>query len=68
MFVPFAEMRCAPFKTYEDIPPLTREYIVYVSGEKNLDSVPLDDINGFMLMLYDYEKQRRDEWEDGWVM
>lgn len=68
MFVPFAEMKTAPFKTYEDIPPLTREYIVYVAGEKELEKIPLDDINGFMLMLYDAEKIKRDEWEDGWVL
>ena len=63
---PFAEMKCAPFKTYDEIPLLTREYIVYVSGEQNLFTIPLEDINGFMLMLYDYEKQRRDEYK--WVM
>jgi hypothetical protein len=52
MFVPFAEMKIAPFKCYEDIPQLTKEYIVYVSGEKELEKVPLTEINGFMEMLY----------------
>jgi hypothetical protein len=68
MFVPFAEMKVAPFATYDEIPVLTREYIVYVTGEKELETVPLDDINSFMLMIYDAEKQKRDEWEDGWVL
>lgn len=68
MFVPFAEMKTAPFETYEDIPPLTREYIVYVVGEKELEKISLDDINSFMLMIYDAEQQKRDEWEDGWVL
>jgi len=68
MFVPFAEMKTAPFKTYADIPQLTREYIVYVAGEKELEKIPLDDINGFMLMLYEAEAKKREEWEDGWVV
>ena len=68
MFVPFAEMKVAPFKTYDDIPALTREYIVYVTDAKMVEEIPLDDINGFMLMLYDAEKRKREEWEDGWVL
>jgi hypothetical protein len=68
MFVPFAEMKTAPFKTYDEIPTLTREYIVYVVGEQILEDIPLDDINSFMLMIYDAEKQKRNEWTDGWVL
>lgn len=68
MFVPFAEMKTAPFKTYDEIPTLTKEYIVYVAGIDKLEELPLEDINGFMLMIYDAEKQKRDEWEDGWVL
>ena len=68
MYVPFAEMKVAPFKTYEEIPPLTKEYIVYVSGETDLESVPLEDINSFMDMLYEIENRKRAEWEDGWVL
>jgi hypothetical protein len=68
MLVPFAEMKAAPFKTYEDIPLLTKEYIVYVAEEAEIENIPLDDINGFMLMLYDAEKRKREEWEDGWVI
>jgi len=68
MFVPFAEMKVAPFKCYEDIPQLTKEYIVYVSGEADLENVPLEDINSFMQMLYEIENRRREEYEDGWVI
>jgi hypothetical protein len=68
MFVPYAEMKTAPFRTYDDIPTLTKEYIVYVAGEDKLENIPLDDINSFMLGLYEYEKRKRDEWEDGWVL
>jgi hypothetical protein len=68
MFVPYAEMKTAPFRTYDDIPTLTKEYIVYVAGEEKLENIPLDDINSFMLGLYEYEKRKRDEWEDGWVL
>lgn len=68
MFVPFAEMKTAPFKTYDDIPALTKEYVVYVAGEKNVEDIPLDDINGFMVMLYEAEAKKREEWEDGWVV
>jgi hypothetical protein len=68
MFVPFKEMKTAPYKTYEDIPPLTREYIMYVSGQVEWKNIPLEEINSFMLMIYEAEKQKRDEWEDGWVI
>lgn len=68
MFVPFAEMKTAPFKTYDDIPVLTREYILYVADVDDVETVPLDDINGFMLMLYEAEARKREEWEDGWVL
>ena len=68
MFVPFAEMKTAPFKTYDDIPALTKEYVVYVAGEKNVEDIPLDDINGFMVMIYEAEAKKREEWEDGWVL
>ncbi len=67
MFVPFAEMKTAPFKTYEDIPQFTKEYVIYVTGY-DLEKIPLEDINGFMVGLYEYEKAKRDEWEDGWVL
>ena len=68
MYIPFAEMKVAPFKTYEEIPALTKEYIVYVSGETDLENVPLEDINSFMDMLYEIENRKRVEWEDGWVL
>lgn len=68
MYVPFAEMKTAPFATYDDIPLTTREYILYVSGERDLSTVPLEDINGFMRMIYEVEKIKRDEWQDGWVL
>jgi hypothetical protein len=68
MFIPFAEMKIAPFKTYEEIPVLTREYIVYVAGERDLMNVPLADINSFMAMLYEVETRKRAEYEDGWVI
>lgn len=68
MFVPFAEMKVAPFKTYEEIPQLTKEYIVYVSGEPNLEKVPLEDINSFLEMIYEVEAAKRAEWDDGWVL
>jgi hypothetical protein len=67
VFIPFAEMKVAPFKTYEEIPVLTQEYIVYVAGA-DLMKVPLADINSFMAMLYEVETRKRAEYEDGWVI
>jgi len=61
-------MKIAPFKTYEEIPVLTREYIVYVAGERDLMNVPLADINSFMAMLYEVETRKRAEYEDGWAI
>lgn len=68
MTIPFSEMKAAPFKTYDDIPLLTKEYLVYVANENAIEKIPLDDINGFMLMLYEAEVSKRVEWEDGWVL
>jgi hypothetical protein len=68
MFIPFKEMKTAPFASYEEIPPLTKEYILYVSAEKEVTDIPLEDINGFLLDLYAYEKAIHEEWSDGWVM
>lgn len=51
-----------PFKSYEDIPPLTKEYVVYVADTKSIEEVSLDDINGLVLMLSEDEVQ-----EEGWV-
>lgn len=45
----------APFKTYEDIPPLTKEYVICVADAKMVEEIPLDDINGFMLMMFEAE-------------
>jgi len=67
VFIPFAEMKVAPFKTYEEIPVLTQEYIVYVAGA-DLMKIPLADINSFMAMLYEVETRKRAEYEDGWVI
>lgn len=52
----------APFKSYDDIPPLTKEYVVYVADTKSIEEIPLDDINGLVLMLSEAEVQ-----EEGWV-
>jgi hypothetical protein len=41
--------------------------VVYVVGH-DLENIPLEDINSFMVGLYEYEKSKRDEWEDGWVL
>lgn len=65
--MPFAEMKLAPFKTFEEIPLMTKEYIVYVSGEKTIEQIGLEEINGFMAMLYEAEIEKRAEYEDGWV-
>ena len=67
MAIPFAEMKLAPFKTFEEIPLMTKEYIVYVSGEKTIEQIGLEEINGFMAMLYEAEQEKRAEYEDGWV-
>ena len=39
------------FKTYEDIPPPTKEYILTVADAKTVEEIPLEDINGFLQML-----------------
>ena len=56
------------YANFEEIPQLTKEYIVYVCGEQDLENVPLEDINSFMDMLYTAEMKRREEYEDGWVI
>lgn len=44
-----------PFKTYDDIPPLDRDYVLYVAEVKKIEEIPLDDINGLFIMLSEAE-------------
>ena len=68
MFIPFKDIKTVPYAAHEDIPPLIQEYILYVAGEKKVQDIPLEDINDFLLMLYEREKKAREEWDDGWVL
>lgn len=53
------------YKLYDEIPQLTKEYVCLVADVKNIEEIPLADINGFLQMLelrdrkileeYDYE-------------
>ena len=39
------------YKSYSDIPEGTKKEILWVSEEKNIEDVTLEDINGWLNML-----------------
>lgn len=60
-----------PFYSYEEIPALTKDYILGVAEAKSVEEIPLEDINSFLLGLEEYYNEQAtlaSEWEDGWVL
>lgn len=55
------------FYSYEEIPVATREYILTVADAERIQDIPLQDINGFLQGLHEWEKMKLEEWSDGWV-
>jgi hypothetical protein len=55
------------FYSYEEIPLATREYLLLVADAESITDIPLQDINGFLYGLHDWEKKKLEEWSDGWV-
>lgn len=58
------------FTNYAEIPVMMSEYIMTVAGIEKIETVALDDINGFFngLDQFEAEKEEREEYEDGWVL
>ena len=56
-----------PFKTYEEIPVLIREYVLTVADEKSIMDIPLEDINSFIDGLHQYYETEQEEHTEGWV-
>lgn len=50
-------MRYPIYDNYEEIPKLVADYILTVSNERNIASIPLDRINDFLDMLNENEKE-----------
>lgn len=46
------------YNNYEEIPRLVADYILEVANERNLASIPLENINVFLDMLNETEKER----------
>ena len=57
-----------PFRTYEEIPLLIREYVLTVADEKSIMNIPLEDINTFIDGLHQYYETKPELEEDGWVL
>lgn len=56
------------YKTYAEIPVLTKEYMEVVANVKDITQIPLDDINSYLQGLTAYHKQVLEEYGDGWVL
>lgn len=56
-----------PFRTYEEIPLLIRDYVLTVADEKSIMDIPLEDINSFIDGLHRYYETEREEHTEGWV-
>lgn len=50
-------MRYPFYDNYEEIPKIVADYILSVSNERNISSIPLDNINDFLDMLNENEKE-----------
>lgn len=57
-----------PFRTYEEIPVLIRDYVLTVADKKYIMDIPLEDINTFIDGLHQYYETVPETEEDGWVM
>lgn len=55
------------YHSYEEIPPLMREYILTVAEEKTIMNIPLEDINSFLDGLHAYYATQKEEYSEGWV-
>ena len=55
------------YQTYDEIPPLMREYILTVAEEKTIMNIPLEDINSFLDGLHAYYATQKEEYSEGWV-
>lgn len=56
-----------PFRTYDEIPVLIREYVLTVADEKSIMDIPLEDINTFIDGLHRYYETEQEEHTEGWV-
>lgn len=59
------------FFDYEEIPQLTKEYILTVADVNQIEQIPLEEINDFLAGLYQFKGmtvEQADMYEDGWVL
>lgn len=56
-----------PFRTYEEIPILIRDYVLTVADEKRIMDIPLEDINSFIDGLHAYYSTQKEEYSEGWI-
>lgn len=43
------------YPDYVSIPELTKEYLVFVAQVHTIEEIPLEEINGFMTGLFEFE-------------
>jgi len=62
------------YSSYNEIPPLIKDMIRTVSGERNIEKLPLEDINGFIQGVLDFDADKVDilyeaeDETDGWAL
>lgn len=56
------------FYAYEEIPQLTKDYILTVADAEYIEQISLEDINTFLEGLDDHYKAKLAQWDDGWVL
>lgn len=60
-----------PFFDYQEIPQLTKEYILAVADANQIEQIPLEEINDFLAGLYQFKGmtvEQAEQYEDGWVL
>ena len=50
-------MRYPIYENHDEIPKMVADYILAVSNERNLSSIPMEYINDFLDMLNEREKE-----------
>lgn len=56
-----------PYREYEEIPVLIRDYILTVAEKRSIMDIPLEDINSYLDGLHEYYKTQNEEYSEGWV-
>lgn len=56
-----------PYRSYNEIPQLMREYLQTVAEKRDIMEIPIEDINSYLDGLHSYYETKKEEYSEGWV-